>query len=385
MIKSLAGVLLLLSAFFFFALPNLVDRFLNTVHSVGPPAHERRSDGIEPKIFTADLHADTLLWNRDLANSNSHGHIDLPRMLEADIGLQIFSAVTKTPRHLNFERNDAATDNITLLVIAQRWPVRTWQSRTERALYQAERLHDASRGSDGQLVVIRSGRDLTNYLMRRSNSVKITAAILAVEGLHALDGDIDNLDRLHAAGYRMMGLTHFFDNEIGGSAHGVHKSGLTDLGYQAVEKMERLGIIIDLAHGSAALIKDVAAVAKRPVVVSHTGVKGTCDRTRNLSDEQLQMIANTGGLVGIAYFPEAICSTQIEGVAAAIRYTANQIGVRHTALGSDFDGAVGTPIDITGLPLLVDALVLENFSHQEITAIMGGNILRVLKQNLHLD
>ncbi|MFT4582443.1 MAG: membrane dipeptidase [Gammaproteobacteria bacterium] len=384
-LKSVAVVLLLLSTFLFFALPKIVDRFLNTVHLASTVPLKRKTDEVERKVFTADMHADTLLWNRELANSNKHGHIDLPRMLKANVGLQIFSAVTKTPRHLNFERNDAKTDNITLLAIMQRWPIRTWDSRIERALYQAERLHGVSQHSNGQLVVIRSGRDLSDYLMRRSNGAKITAAMLAIEGLHALDGDINNLDRLHAAGYRMMGLTHFFDNEIGGSAHGVNKTGLTELGYQVVEKMERLGIIIDLAHGSEALISDVAAVAKRPLVISHTGVKGTCDRTRNLSDEQLKMIADTGGLVGIAYFPEAICSTKINGIAAAIRYTANVIGVRYTALGSDFDGAVSTPIDITGLPLLVEALEQEGFSREEIAAIMGGNIVRLLKQNLHLD
>ncbi|MDA0821096.1 MAG: dipeptidase [Proteobacteria bacterium] len=385
MIKSVIGVLLLVLGIFFFALPNLVDRFVNTVQPTDSVAFENKVDTIERDIFTADLHADTLLWSRDLIDSHAHGHIDLPRMLKAQVGLQVFSAVTKTPRNLNFERNDSDTDDIGLLAIAQRWPIRTWQSRTERALYQAERLHDASRHSGGQLVVIRSGTDLADYLMRRSSGAKITAAMLAIEGLHALDGDINNLDRLYAAGYRMMGLTHFFDNEIGGSAHGVHKTGLTEMGYQVVEKMERLGIIVDLAHASDALISDVAAVAKRPLVVSHTGVKGTCDRTRNLSDEQLQLIANTGGLVGIAYFPEAICSTKIEGIAAAIRYTANAIGVRYTALGSDFDGAVNTPIDVSGLPLIAAALAQENFSHEEIAAIMGGNVLRLLKQTLHLD
>jgi membrane dipeptidase len=146
--------------------------------------------------------------------------------------------------------------------------------------------------------------------------------------------------------------------------------------------MERLGIVVDLAHASEQLITDVLAVATRAVVASHTGVKGTCDRTRNLSDEQVRSIASNGGLIGIAFFDEAVCGTEVDSIVIALRYTVNLVGVAHVALGSDFDGAVTTPFDVTGLPHLTVALLKSGSSRQEVEAITGKNIVRLLRQAL---
>jgi hypothetical protein len=99
------------------------------------------------------------------------------------------------------------------------------------------------------------------------------AALLATEGLHAIEGDLRNVDTLHAAGFRMLGLTHFFDNEVAGSAHGVAKGGLTPLGRAVVRRMEALGILVDVAHASPRAVDDVLAMATRPVLVSHGGVQ----------------------------------------------------------------------------------------------------------------
>ena len=355
---------------------------MNRVHDSSSDHVGQVPQKLYEQLLVADLHADTLLWNRDPLQRGRYGHVDLPRLLEARIGVQVFSAVTKTPRGLNFEHNDGRTDNITPLVIAQRWPPRTWTSLAERALYQATRLQQLADRSDGRFVVLYDKSDLSHYLEQRQNGVTLTAGVLAIEGMHALEGDPDNLNRLHAAGFRMMGLTHFFDNAIGGSAHGVSKGGLTDFGATMLEQMEHLGIIVDLAHASPELIVDVLKVAKRPVVVSHTGVKGTCSRTRNLSDTQLRSIAKNGGLVGIAYFPEAICGADVASITRAIQYTARLIGIEHVALGSDFDGAVTTPFDVTGLPALVASLIDAGFSAAEIKAIMGGNLIDLLTQAL---
>ena len=367
---------------FFFLVPDLVGWRMNAVHKSPPYPYDDTTGKHYEQLFIADLHADTLLWNRDPLRRGHYGHIDLPRLLEANIGVQIFSAVTKTPRGINFERNDASTDNITPLVIAQRWPWRTWDSLTERALHQANRLRQLADRSAGQFVVIRSRADLDDYMERRRNGAKLTAGMLAIEGLHALDGDLANLDRLHTAGFRMMGLTHFFDNAIGGSAHGVSKGGLTNFGRTVIDGMEQLGIIIDLAHASPQLIADVLETASTPVVVSHTGVKGTCPRARNLSDQQLRAIAKNGGLVGIAFFEEAICGKDVDAIVSAMRYSVNLIGIDHVALGSDFDGAVTTPFDVTGLRQLTTSLMRGGFSSTDIEAVMGGNVVRLLKHAL---
>jgi len=187
---------------------------------------------------------------------------------------------------------------------------------------------------------------------------------------------------LFDAGIRMMAPTHFFDNDIGGSAPGVEKGGLTDKGREMIKRMEAKRMIVDLAHASAKTIDDVLAIATRPVVVSHTGVKGTCDNNRNLSDDQLKAIAKTGGVIGIGFWDTAVCGNDAKAIARAIRYAANLVGVEHVGLGSDYDGAIPAPFDTSGVVEITDALMAEGFTEQEIGMIMGRNVLRLLVQNL---
>jgi microsomal dipeptidase-like Zn-dependent dipeptidase len=208
------------------------------------------------------------------------------------------------------------------------------------------------------------------------------AAFLGVEGAQALDGNLDNLDALFDAGVRMMAPTHLSDNDMGGSAHGIEKGGLTDRGRELVRRMESKGMIVDLAHASARTFDDVIAISTRPVVVSHTGVRGTCDNVRNLSDDQLRAVAKTGGIVGIGYWETATCGRDAVAVARAIRHAITVAGIAHVGLGSDFDGAVAEPFDTTGLVQITDALLVGGFGEAEIESIMGGNVVRLLLATL---
>jgi membrane dipeptidase len=366
----------------FFVVPAWVERSMNVTLTAPPYMASERAVELHKKLLVADLHADSLLWNRDLLERASRGHVDVPRLIEGNVALQAFTIVTKTPRGMNIEANDASTDNITLLAIAERWPVSAWSSLRERALYQARRLQEAALRSGGKLTLIKTAADLSTYLDRRIQEPGITAGFLGVEGAHALDQDLANIDVLFDAGIRMMAPTHFFDNDIAGSAHGVEKGGLSEKGKEMIRRMEAKRMIVDLAHASGKTIDDVLATATRPIVVSHTGVKGTCDNARNLSDEHLKAIANTGGVIGIGYWDTAVCGTNAEAIARAIRYTANLIGADHVALGSDYDGAIPAPFDTTGLAQITDALIAEGFSDTEIGMIMGRNVLRLLIQNL---
>jgi microsomal dipeptidase-like Zn-dependent dipeptidase len=149
-----------------------------------------------------------------------------------------------------------------------------------------------------------------------------------------------------------------------------------------IKRMQAKSMIVDLAHASPATIRDVLAISTRPVVVSHTGVKGTCDNTRNLSDDELRGVAKTGGVIGIGYWEQATCGRDARAIAKAIRYTANLVGVEHVGLGSDFDGSVAAPFDTTGLVLITEALIEQGFTDEEIRLIMGGNALRVLQDGL---
>jgi microsomal dipeptidase-like Zn-dependent dipeptidase len=145
-----------------------------------------------------------------------------------------------------------------------------------------------------------------------------------------------------------------------------------------VERMEALGMLVDVAHASSATIDDVLAMARRPVVASHTGVRGTADNARNLSDEHLRRIAATGGLIGIGFWDTATGGRDVASIARAIAYAADVAGVEHVALGSDFDGGVTVPIDATGLVQITDALLGLGWDETAIGQVMGRNAIRVL-------
>lgn len=383
--KWLAAVAVLLAVAtgaFFFVVPAVVDARMNVTQHPGPYAVSDQAAALHTSLFVADLHDDALLWNRDLLQRYTRGHADLPRLLDGHQALQVFATVTKTPKGLNYERNGADSDSITLLAMAQRWPRRTWDSLLERALYQGEKLHAAARDSGGRLTVVKSRKDMEDFVAQWQQDPKQVAAILALEGLHPLEGKLENVDKLVAAGFRMAGLTHFFDNEVGGSAHGLEKGGLTPLGRQVVQRLQDKGVLIDLAHASKATIDDVLAMTTKPVLVSHTGVVGTCPGPRNLSDAHLQRIAATGGVVGIGYWEGAVCQADVPNIVRAIRYAVDKVGVAHVALGSDFDGATSMPFDATGVALVTQGLLEAGFTEAQVRAIMGGNVQRLLLTQL---
>jgi len=383
--KSFFGLvlcLIIVAAVFFLVLPSEIERQLNAVLSTPPYLASPRARTVHAKLAIVDLHADSLLWGRDLLSRSHRGHVDVPRLIEGNVALQAFSLPTKTPRGLNYERNDDSSDNIFWLALSQRWPRPTWTSLTERALYQAHRLHQMAARSRGKFVLILSAQDLNSYVEHRPSERGITAGLLSIEGAHALDGDLENLDILYNAGYRMMSPSHFFDNDLGGSSAGVQKIGLTEKGKELVRRMEVRHMIIDLAHASSATIDDVLAVATRPVVVSHTGVKATCNNNRNLSDAQIIGVAKTGGVIGIGYWETATCGKDARATVGAMRHVADLVGVEHVALGSDFDGAVIEPFDTTGLVEITDALLADGFTEDQVGMIMGRNALKLLKENL---
>lgn len=376
--KLLIFVLVLLILFFWYA-PLAVEKTKNQVVE-GPrwhiPEHAQR---LHDTLRVADLHADTLLWNRDFLDRGTRGHVDLPRLQEGNVVLQVMAAVTKTPRNMNYESNSTdAGDNITLLSMAQLWPPRTWGSLLERAIYQSERLHRAAQSSDDLIIVTDASR-LDAFLQGRSPGE--VATILATEGAHPLEGEIDNLERLWDAGYRVLGLHHFFDNRLGGSLHGESRQGLTDFGRQVVQKAVDMGFIIDVAHSSPASVDQVLALNPNPVIVSHTGIKGTCNSSRNLADEQMQRIAAAGGLIGIGYW-NAVCDISPGGVATTIKYAIDLVGVDHVALGSDYDGATTVAFDTSQLALVTGALLDAGLSESQIRQVMGENQLRFFSAQL---
>ena len=365
----------------FALVPPAAERHFNRV-SAPPRAASARARALHDRLLVVDLHADTLLWGRDVLARARRGHVDLPRLVDGNVAVQGFTVPTKTPRGLNLDRNDDRSDNVTLLALAQRWPPRTWGSLQARAVYQAGRLARAASRSDGALTLVRSRGDLDEFLERRAGRRDLAAAFLGLEGAQSLEGDPERLSELFDAGYRMIAPVHFFDTPFAGSAHGIGKGGLTAAGRALVAGLERRGMVLDLAHASPKTLDDALAVARRPVIVSHTGVRATCDNVRNLADAHLRGVARTGGVIGIGFWPEAVCGADAKAIARAIRHAVSVAGVDHVGLGSDFDGAVATPFDAAGLPLLTEALLAEGFSDEDVARIMGANAIRVLQSTL---
>ena len=368
--------------------PGVVERGRNAIAPGGPWPVSPEAQALHDSLTIGDWHADTLLWNRPLLERGARGHVDLPRLIEGNVALQVFTAVTKSPAGQNYERNAAdAFDTITPLAMAQLWPPRTWGSLTERALYQADRLRRAARASDGRLRIIRDAADLDALLAARAAGETAVGGLLGLEGAHALEGDLAALDRLVATGYRLVGLTHFFDNAVGGSLHGQGDRGLTALGRALVDEIAARGLILDLAHASPAVVEEVIARTDMPLVVSHTGIRSHCETPRNLPDALMRRIvangaAQGGGVVGIGYWADVTCDASPSGVAAAIVAAIEVLGENHVSLGSDWDGSVTVGFDAAGLAALTHALREAGLTEAQIRKVAGGNMLRVLRARL---
>jgi microsomal dipeptidase-like Zn-dependent dipeptidase len=178
-----------------------------------------------------------------------------------------------------------------------------------------------------------------------------------------------------------MGLHHFFDNELGGSLHGLSGEGLSDFGRAVVRRLETLEFIIDVAHSSPAVVDDVLEMTQRPVVLSHTGLHGVHPSARNLKDEQMKRIAAKGGLIGIGYW-DAVGDITPEGVVTTLRYAIDLVGEDHVSLGSDYDGTVTTTFDTSELVVLTQKMMDSGFSDAEIAKVMGGNAVGFLSTYL---
>lgn len=376
------GLLLVVTALVFLLAPGIAERSMNRVEGSGLWRVEPQVRALHRDLIVADMHADTLLWQRDMTERSTRGHVDLPRLVEGNVGIQVFGSVTKTPQDQNYDRNSDDSDMITPLVVGHLQPPRTWTSLLQRSLFHAEKLATAAREHPAQMKLVRSRDDLADVLARRERGEPVLGALLAVEGLHNLEGRIDNLERLHDAGYRMAGLTHFFDNRLAGSMHGEEKGGLTPLGRQAVRRMEALGITVDVAHLSRQGVADVLEMAKKPVVVSHGGAQAVCAVNRNLTDAEIRGVAATGGVIGVGYWDGAVCSPTPQATARTMRHIRDLVGIDHVGLGSDFDGAVTTGFDASGISAITQALFDQGFDETEIRAAMGGNVVRLLMQNL---
>ncbi|WP_217703098.1 dipeptidase [Celeribacter sp. HF31] len=377
--RGLGVVIVAGAAFFFGVLPGLVEKGQNGVVEHAPYPVSAEAQALHDRIVIGDLHADSLLWNRDLLKRGSRGHVDFPRLREGNVAVQVFTAVTKSPAGQNYDHNSAeARDNITLLAIGELWPVKSWGDLTERGLYMAKRMQSYEAKAPDQVRIIRTTSDLDAVLAARAEGQPLTGALLGAEGGHILEGDLANLDQIYDAGYRLMGLTHFFDNALGGSLHGEDNAGLTEFGRAVVQEMVDKRMVIDLAHASPQMAREVIEMTDQPLVLSHTGIHSHCPVKRNFEDGLMQQIAATGGVIGIGYWADVTCDASPAGVAKTIKAAVDLVGAEHVALGSDYDGSVTVEFDTSELAALTQALMDQGLTEDQIAGVMGGNMMRVL-------
>jgi microsomal dipeptidase-like Zn-dependent dipeptidase len=381
--KVIALIAIIISISFFVFFPAQLDKRTNRVHDSTLPVISKQARTLHEQLFIGDWHSDSLMWKRDLIDQHDYGHVDIPRLQQGNVALQMFTTVTKSPDGINYEANSSdANDNITKLALVSLWPMNTWNSLAERALFQASKALEMANEFPQQVSLITSKSNLSQFILQRQTNPQLLGMLLGTEGSHALDGDLKNIQRLFDSGFRMMSLQHFFDNKLGGSLHGESGAGLTEFGLEALKKMQDLEIMLDVSHSSEQVVKDALAFSRQPLLISHTGFYGHCASARNISDALMQQIAAKGGLIAVGYWDGAVCEANVNEIAKAIKYGIELVGSEHIALGSDYDGATSVPFDTSELIYLTQALLDLGLSELQIKQVMGANMLRYLQ--LHL-
>lgn len=330
-----------------------------------PEAH-----ALHAEFPAIDLHADTLLWarwlNYDLQKRHEPplplaalaGHVDVPRMQEGGMGAQFFGLVSFP------------------------WWMGKSPGLAADVHEQIDELERAAQKNGTALKIVRSADEI-----EACNQSGAVAALLGIEGAHALEGRLEELERFAARGVRYLGILHFNSNQAGYPAFGRGRNdeaGLTAFGHSLIEKCEEQRVIVDLAHINKKGFLEACARATKPPVVSHTGVLGAFEHWRNIDDDQLRAVADKGGCIGVIFCPQYLGGDGLAPVVKHMRHIVNTVGIEAVALGSDWDGFIVPTkqlADPRGLPELSDALLADGFTPQDVGKLLRGNVMRVLRDN----
>jgi len=316
-------------------------------------------------MFIADCHADTLSRlltleeeEMSLARPEPRHHSDLPRMQAAKLRLQVFSIFTMPYEAGHY----GAVRSLQMMQIYRR---------------------DLTLRND--LVLVESAADLED--IEASN--KSLYGIFSMEGASPLCGDLKMLDVFYRQGLRAIGLTWNHRNELADGLGVESNYGLTRFGRDVIERMNALGMVVDLAHINEAGFWESMELSRSPVIVSHANAKALCGHRRNMSDAQLDAIRDKDGFVGMCFAPsflnEAVDQASLEDVIRHIDYICERIGSEHIAFGSDYDGIESTPQgleDVSCFPRLLERLTDLGYSEQDRRNIAHGNVLRTYRKIL---
>lgn len=363
------------------------------------------------KAVLVDTHNDVLsksvLEGKDISHRLTSGHSDLDRWKDGGLDVQFFSVWTdSTPRNKEGFFKDANQEIDSLEFIALRNPSRITLATTYKEVKKGIRQ-------------------------------KKLVALIGVEGGHMIEGDVAKLDSLNNRGMRYMTLTWNNSTSWASSAKdetnhpdSLNHKGLTDFGKQVVQRMNELGVIVDLSHTGERTFYDAIAATSKPVLLSHSSVWNICPVFRNVKDDQIRAVAKNGGVICVNFYSGFIDSnfakhmSELEGTEGKrikdslgknydaaklndvwkkyfsarlepyrptisklvdhIDYIVKLVGDNYVGIGSDFDGVSSLPKgmdDVTKYPLITEELKRRGYSNKSIKKILGGNVLRVMKAN----
>src|ERR1051326_8603485 len=365
-----------------------------------------RAKQLHDRAIVVDSHGDTtqrLIFDSafDIGKRNPNGNIDIPRMREGGLDALFFSIWV--PSEV------------------------TGPTAVTRALDQIDAVREAVRAHPHDLMLATTAADI-----RKAATDHKIAALMGMEGGHMIDDDLRLLRDYAALGVRYLTLTHFLNNNWADSATDkpAH-NGLTPFGKDVVRELNKLGVMVDISHVADKTFYDVLELTRAPVIASHSSCRAIANHPRNMTDDMLRALAKNGGVVMINYHVaflseefrvasekksgdvvtalaamskkcggDEACSTlenarinteamksgklpkvQWEKIIEHIDHAVKVAGVDHVGLGSDFDGAT-MPLgleDASKLPKITDALLKKGYSEQDVTKILGGNILRVME------
>lgn len=329
------------------------------------PLDPTEARALHAEVPVIDLHADTPKLMSELgydiashherrlpALLNYAGHLDVPRMHEGGLGAQIFGM----------------------------WTVPYPQSGCAAGIDKQLDALDAAIAAHPEAMARCASRDD----IEAAHAAGKIACLTGIEGAHALEGDLDNIERFARRGVRYLGLLHFSKNQLGFPAKGMGADadrGLTELGRAAIAELDRVGMVLDLAHINRVGFFDALEVSTRPMMVTHTGIAGVHPHWRNIDDEQIRAVAERGGCVGVIFARRFLGGKDIEAVCDHLMHIIDVAGEDVPALGSDFDGFVIPPVgleDVTCLPDLTAALSRRGLGVEALRKLLSGNALRVL-------
>lgn len=312
------------------------------------------------------------MWNRDLTCASDAGHVDFPRLKEAGVKIQCFTIVT---------RGLPVIDGFSLFAMKQGWPRHARATEWSRCTFQLDRLAAFCRESKGEASIAATASQLEENLKAERLS-----AVIGIEGGHALQGQVERVQELHARGVRFMSLSHLSNNELGGTSTPLFGNRpLTPHGRDVLDAMGEVGMLLDVAHASPAMLPELLAHPKARPFCSHAGVQGATKHWRNLSDEVCKAIADKGGVVGIIFAPQFIGGRTLGHVVRHVEHAVKVMGEDGVAFGSDFDGMIPLPRgmrDVRDLPKLTAALLEAGMPIRVVEKVLGENYRRFFNETL---